>query len=30
MIDYVELQLGGEPIDRITGELMDAWMELST
>lgn len=30
MIDYVELQLGGEPIDRITGDLMDAWMELST
>jgi len=30
MIDYVELQLGGEPIDRITGELMDAWMELTT
>ena len=30
MIDYVELQLGGEKIDRMTGELMDAWMELST
>lgn len=30
MIDYVELQLGGEMIDRITGDLMDAWMELST
>lgn len=30
IIDYVELQLGGEPIDRITGELLDAWMELST
>lgn len=30
MIDYVELQLGGEPIDRMTGDLMDAWMELST
>jgi hypothetical protein len=30
MIDYVELQLGGEPIDRITGDMMDAWMELST
>jgi hypothetical protein len=30
MIDYVELQLGGEPIDRITGQMMDAWMEVST
>lgn len=30
MIDYVELQLGGETIDRITGDLMDAWMEVST
>lgn len=30
MLDYIELQLGGEPIDRITGDLMDAWMELST
>ena len=30
MIDYVELQLGGEKIDKMTGELMDAWMELST
>lgn len=30
MIDYVELQLGGEPIDRITGDLMDSWMELTT
>jgi hypothetical protein len=30
MIDYIELQLGGEPIDRIQGDLMDAWMELST
>ena len=29
MIDWVELQLGGEPIDRITGELLDIWMELS-
>jgi len=30
MIDTVELQLGGELIDRISGDLMDAWMELST
>ena len=30
MIDWVELQLGGEPIDRITGDLLDAWMELTT
>ena len=30
MIDYVELQLGGEPIDHITGDILDAWMELST
>jgi hypothetical protein len=30
MIDFVELQLGGEMIDRITGDLLDAWMELTT
>ena len=30
MIDYVELQLGGEPIDRITGEMMNILMELTT
>jgi len=30
MIDWVELQFGGEPIDRITGELLDTWMELTT
>ena len=30
MIEWVELQLGGEPIDRITGDMMNAWMELST
>lgn len=30
MIDYVELQLGGEPIDHITGDILDAWLELST
>jgi len=30
MIDYIELQLGGEPIDHITGDILDAWMELST
>jgi len=29
MIDYVELQLGGEPIDHITGDMLDTWMELS-
>lgn len=30
MIDWVELQLGGEPIDRITGEMLDTWFELTT
>lgn len=30
MIDYIELQLGGEPVSRLSGDLMDAWMELST
>lgn len=30
MIDWIEIQLGGEPIDRITGDLMDSWMELTT
>ena len=30
MIDTIELQLGGEPIDRISGDLLDAWMELTT
>jgi hypothetical protein len=30
MIDYVELQFGGEPIDRITGDMMNLLMELST
>jgi hypothetical protein len=30
MIDYVELQLGGEPIDHITGEMLDTWFELTT
>jgi hypothetical protein len=30
MIDFVEVQLGGETIDRITGDLLDAWMELTT
>jgi len=30
MLDYVELQLGGEMIDKISGTLLDAWMELST
>jgi hypothetical protein len=30
MIDNVELQFGGEMIDRVSGDLMDAWMELST
>ena len=30
MIEWVEIQLGGEPIDRITGEMLDAWFEVST
>ena len=30
MIDWIELQFGGEPIDRITGEFINLWMELST
>ena len=30
MLDWVELQLGGEPIDRISGDLLDSWMELTT
>jgi hypothetical protein len=30
MIDTIELQLGGELIDRISGDLMDSWMELTT
>lgn len=30
MIDWVELQFGGEPIDRITGDFMNLWMELTT
>ena len=30
MIDYVEIQLGGEPIDHITGEMIDTWFEFST
>jgi hypothetical protein len=30
MIDYVELQLGGEPIDRIYGDMIDIWYELTT
>ena len=30
MIDYVELQFGGEPIDRITGDMMNIMMELTT
>jgi hypothetical protein len=30
MIEWVELQLGGEPIDRITGDMLDTWMELTT
>jgi hypothetical protein len=29
MIDYVEIQLGGEPIDRISGQLLDVWNELT-
>ena len=30
MIDFVELQLGGETVDRISGEMMDIWMEMTT
>jgi len=30
MIEWVELQFGGEPIDRITGDMLDTWMELSS
>lgn len=30
MIDHIELQLGGEMVDRITGDMMDIWMELTT
>ena len=30
MIDWVELQFGGEPIDRITGDMMNILMELTT
>jgi len=30
ILDWVELQLGGEPIDRITGDMLDAWMEFTT
>ena len=30
MIDHIELQLGGETVDRISGDLMDLWMELTT
>jgi len=30
MIDWIELQLGGEQIDRISGDLLDTWMELTT
>ena len=29
MIDYVELQLGGQPIDRISGQLLDVWNEVT-
>jgi len=30
MIEYIELQFGGEPIDRITGDMMNILMELYT
>jgi hypothetical protein len=30
ILDWVELQLGGEPIDRITCDMLDTWMELTT
>jgi hypothetical protein len=29
MIDYVEVQFGGQPIDRISGQLMDVWNEVT-
>jgi hypothetical protein len=29
MIDWVELQFGGEQIDRITGEFMNSWMDIT-
>ena len=30
MLDWVEVQFGGEPIDRIQADILDAWMELTT
>jgi len=30
IIDWVELQFGGEPIDRITGDLLDIFMDITT
>ena len=30
MIEWVELQFGGEPIDRVTGEFLNSWMDIST
>ena len=30
MIDWVELQFGGEPIDRVSGEFMNLFIELTT
>jgi hypothetical protein len=30
MIDWIELQFGGETIDRITGEFLNSWMEINT
>jgi len=30
IIDWVELQFGGEPIDRISGDLLDIFMDITT
>ena len=30
IIDWIELQFGGESIDRITGEFLNSWMDITT
>ena len=30
MIEWVELQFGGEPIDRVSGEFLNSWMDITT
>ena len=30
MIDWIELQFGGETIDRVTGEFLNSWMDINT